>query len=87
MIMLDLSCIMSTCMRWEIVSMTLLFVDLNSCGLTMEQIEVVNLRNSFDSGLQVGCGYVQPATKSIHENEERTVVSDAEHVRPFSSTS
>ena len=87
MIMLGLSCIMSIYTHLEIVSMMLHFDDLNSCGLMKERSEVVSLHNFYVKGLQHGCGHVQPATTSIHESEERTGVSDAEHVQPFSSTS
>ncbi len=87
MIMLDLCCIMSTYTHLEIVSMTLHFDDLNSCGLMKERSVVVSLHNFYVKGLQHGCGHVQPATRSIHEKEKRTGGSDAEHVQPFSSTS
>lgn len=74
-------------MHLETDSMTLLFDDLNSCGLTMERIVAVNLRNSFASDLRVGCGYAKPATKNIRVNERRMVVFDAGHVPPYSSMS
>ena len=67
--------------------MMLHFDDLNSCGLMMERNVVVILPNFYVKGLQHGCGCVQPVTRSIHENEEQTGVSDAERAQPRSSTS
>ena len=87
MIMLDSCCIMSTYTHSEIVSMMLHFDDLNGYGLMTGQSVVVSLHNFYVKGRQHGCGCVQPATRSIHENEERTGVSDAEHAQAFSSTS
>ena len=67
--------------------MTLHFDDLNSCGPMTDQSVVVSLHNFYVKGLQHGCGCAQPATRSIHGNEERTGVSDAERAQLRSSTS
>ena len=61
--------------------MTQLFESWKAIGRFQALNVDVNLRSSCDSVLQHGCGFAQPATRNILENEGQTAVSDVEHVQ------
>ena len=84
--MLDLFFIMNTSMLLGIDFMIQPSEAWKRCGHTTVQNEDVNSPNTSVNELHHGCGCAKPVTTSTLENEEQTVVSDAGHVQPYSST-